>query len=121
MKEDKELKALYQFNGTEKYYKYFGVLITDGIVYIMNNGYNWFVSDTIITILSSERIQKYLKNENFLSIKLKVDLNNKTAKVTIEDGNNNVLDYMLYSYTDAKIEELVLFYCNGVLMLANEY
>jgi hypothetical protein len=121
MKEDLELKALNQFHGTLNYYRYLGILITDGIVYIMNNGYSWLVSDTIITIHFDKRIQNYLKNENFLSIKLKVNKENKTAKVTFEDGNNNVLVYKLYDYTDAKIDELILFYVNGVLMLAREY
>jgi len=120
-KEDLELKALNQFNGTLNYYRYLGILITDGIVYIMQNGYSWLVSDTIITILYDKRIREYLKNENFLSIKLKVNKENKTAKVTFEDGNYNVLAYKLYDYTDAKVEELVLFYVDGVLMLANEY
>jgi len=120
-KEDLELKALHQFNGTLNYYRYLGILITDGIVYIMQNGYSWLVSDAIITIHFDKRIQNYLKNENFIAIKLKVNRENKTAKVTFEDGNYNVLAYKLYDYTNAKIEELVLFYVDGVLMLSNEY
>jgi hypothetical protein len=120
-KEDLELKALHQFNGTTRYWDYLGMLITDGIIYIMQNGYNWLVTDAIITIHSDKRIQNYLKNENFLSIKLKVNRENKTAKVTFEDGNNNVLVYHIYDYTDAKVDELVLFYVDGVLMLSNEY
>jgi hypothetical protein len=120
-KEDLELKALDQFIGTTKYYEYLGMKITDGIVYIMQNGYSWLVSDTIITILYDNRIREYLKKDNFIAIKLKVNKENKTARLTFEDGNYNVLAYKLYDYTDAKVEELVLFYVDGVLMLANEY
>jgi hypothetical protein len=118
---DLELKALHQFNGTTKYYEYIGMNVTDGIVYIMNNGYSWLVSDAIFTIYFDIRIKEHLKKDKFLVIKLKVNRENKTAKVTFEDGNNNVLVYHIYDYTDAKVDELVLFYVDGVLMLANEY
>jgi hypothetical protein len=120
-KEDLELKALHQFNGTTKYYEYIGTNITDGIVYIMQNGYSWLVSDAIFTIYFDIRIKEHLKKDKFLVIKLKVNRENKTAKVTFEDGNNNVLVYHIYDYTDAKVDELVLYYIDGVLMLANEY
>lgn len=118
---DLELKALHQFNGTTKYYEYTGTNITDGIVYIMNNGYSWLVSDAIFTIYFDIRIKEHLKKDKFLVIRLKVNRENKTAKLTFEDGNNNVLVYHIYDYTDAKVDELVLFYVDGVLMLANEY
>jgi hypothetical protein len=118
---DLELKALHQFNGTTKYYEYIGMNVTDGIVYIMNNGYSWLVSDAIFTIYFDIRIKEHLKKDKFLVIKLKVNRENKTAKVTFEDGNNNVLVYHIYDYTDAKVDELVLYYVDGVLMLSNEY
>ena len=118
---DLELKALQQFNGTTKYYEYFGTKITDGIVYIMQNGYSWLVTDAILTTYFHIDVKEYFKKEKFLVIKLKVNKENKTAKVTFEDGNGNVLLYKLYDYTDAKVEELTLFYVDDVLMLANEY
>jgi hypothetical protein len=120
-KEDLELKALHQFNGTTKYYEYIGMTVTDGIVYLLQNGYSWFVSDAVFTTYFDIRIKQYLKKDKFLVIRLKVNRKNKTAIVTFEDGNNNVLVTHFYNHTDAKVKELVLYYVNGVLMLSNEY
>jgi len=39
-KPDLELKALNEFIGTQNYYRYMGVLLTDGVKYIMENGYS---------------------------------------------------------------------------------
>ena len=50
MKEDLELKDLGQYYGTTQYYNIMGVNITDGVEYIMKNGYSWFVTDTIAVI-----------------------------------------------------------------------
>ena len=90
-------------------------------VYLLQNGYSWFVSDAVFTTYFDIRIKQYLKKDKFLVIRLKVNRKNKTAIVTFEDGNNNVLVTHFYNHTDAKVEELVLYYVNGVLMLRNEY
>ena len=62
-----------------------------------------------------------IKQEEFLVIKLNVDLNTHQAILRITDGNKRVLYTQNYEYTDAKTGELTLFYTNGVLMYAGEY
>jgi len=121
MADKEDLEALHQFNGTTKYYEYIGMNVTDGIIYLVENGYSWFVSDAIFTIYFDIRIKKHLKKDKFLVIRLKVNRKNKTAIVMFEDGNNNVLVSHVYNHTDAKVEELVLYYVDGVLMLNSEY
>ena len=111
--DDLELKDLGQFYGTEQYHAGFlGVNMTDGVAYIVSNGYSWFVTDAISVI----RIM--LKGKEFLSVKLTVKDN--TAKMEITDGNDNVLYRQNYDYTDAK-RDLTLFYADNVLMLSGEY
>lgn len=111
---DLELKDIGQFIGTEQYHKgYLNTLLTDGVVYIMENGYSWFVNDAISVL-------KYKKINNVF-IKLKANTQEHTAVITIEDGNGNIYYSQNYEYTDAKVDELILFYQNNVLMLIGEY
>lgn len=109
---DLELKQLGHFTGTQKYVNVMGVNVTDGVEYIMENGYSWFVTDSIAVIKSE------LKDEEFLSISLK--LKDNTGEMIITDGNNKILYTQQYKYTDAK-RDIKLFYCDNILMLNNEY
>jgi len=114
---DLELKQLNQFIGTESYHQVYidkKIAGTDGVAYIMENGYSWFVTDMLAVVCTKPEIRK----QEFLAIKLKVK--DKTAKATIEDGNDHVLYQQDYSYTDAK-KDLTLFLTNDVLMLSGEY
>ena len=113
MEMDKELKQINGFIGTTKYYNVMGANVTDGVHYIMENGYSWIVTDSIV-ILRME-----LKKYDFMTVKLKLLLDNK-AKMIITDGNDKVLYTQDYNYTDAK-KDLTMFYTNNVLMLDSEY
>lgn len=114
-KDDLELRDLGQFYGTEHYYKGFlNTTLTEGIAYIINNGYSWFVTDTISIIKLHPRV----KGEEFVAIDLKIE--GKEAQMIITDGNNNILYKQKYGYTDAK-REITLYFVNDVLMLSGEY
>lgn len=112
---DLELKALGSFTGSLHYYNVLGVFVTDGVKYIMENGYSWFVTDAIAAIKFNPRLRK----EPFLVVKL-ANLRDYECDLIIEDGNYNVLYRQHYKFTDAR-RELKLFYSNNVLMLASEY
>lgn len=112
-KDDLELKDLGQYYGTQGYAGVLGVNVTDGVQYIMNNGYSWFVTDMIAVLRTKIK-------ELFCSVKLKVDKEKKTAVATIDDGNGKILYTQEYDYTDAK-RDLHLFFTNNVLMLSGEY
>jgi hypothetical protein len=116
--DDLTLKDLEQYSGTEQYHKIFlfpFANLTDGVYYIINNGYSWFVTDVLSVIATDEKIRQ----EDFLSIKLKLS-DDKTAVMEITDGNEKILYTQNYNYTDAK-RELNLFYTNSVLLLSGEY
>lgn len=114
-KDDLSLKDLGLYYGTENYYNVMDVNVTDGINYIMKNGYSWFVTDFLSLIATNHNS---IKGQEFLSIKLKLDGNKGLMVVT--DGNRKKLYTQKYGFTDAK-KQLNLFYTNGVLMLSGEY
>ena len=114
-KDDLDLKDLGHFTGTEQYHNVMGTNITDGVAYIMNNGYSWFVTDAIISIRMTPR----LKKEEFLVVKLIVKPDNE-AVTEISDGNDNVLYTQKYGYTNAK-QDVTLYYITKVLLLTGEY
>ena len=114
MSDDLQLGDLNQFYGTTQYHRgYMGVLYTDGVAYVCENGYMWAITDASV-ILKME-----LSGHEFISLKLK--LNDKGgASMVYEDGNGKQLYKQDYTYTDAK-RELSLYYTGGVLMLSGEY
>jgi hypothetical protein len=119
-KPDLELRDLEAFYATQNYYKYMGVLLTDGIKYIAENGYSWFVTDAVAVIVAHPKIRRYLARDNFLTIRLKLNKKENSAQMVFEDGNYKKLYVQKYKITDAK-RELTLFFCDNVLMLASEY
>ena len=112
--EDLELKEIGQFYGTTQYYNVMGINATEGIKYIMDNGYAWVVTDAAVII------RMLLKNEKFVLIKLKLNKEEGTAIIEYSDGNNNKVHEQKYEWTNAK-KNLKLYYSNGVLMLPGEY
>lgn len=116
---DLELKALSNYYGTEHYYSVLGSTVTDGVRYLMENGYSWLITDVIPLL----RLRDNLKREPFLAIQL--TLHNSEAHLTITDGGkDDNLPVALYShhykFTDAR-RELKLYFANNVLMLSSEY
>ena len=113
--EDLELRDLDNYFSTEQYHRIFlGTIATDGVIYIMQNGYSWFVTDAISVI-------KYkFAHEAFLTAELRVNKENSTADMVITDGNGHVMYKQHYMYTDAK-RDLTLYYTSKVLMLGSEY
>ena len=109
---DLTLPALSNFYGTEHYYDIWGIRITDGIKYIMDNGYSWFVTDALAVI------RYKLRDAEFLVVRL-ANLKNNECDLIIED-DGRVLHKQHYNYTDAEIE-FKLWYVGGVLMLPSEY
>lgn len=110
-KPDLELKALGQFSGTPEY-------LTDGVDYIMRNGYSYLITDILALIPFKSR----LRIEPFLAITYAVDLEKHTGEFVITDGNKHKLYSQKYGYTNAKIKEpLKMFLTDRVLMLAGEY
>ena len=113
-KDDLGLKDLGEYFGTEQYHNVMGTNVTDGVIYIMQNGYSWFVTDFLAVAKFNEKV----KVEEFISVKLKID--GDKAKMVVTDGNDVILYEQKYVWTNAKVE-LTLFFTDKVLLLSGEY
>ena len=124
-KPDLELKALNQFSGTQQYYRVLGFNVTDGIHYIMENGYSYLVTDLLAVCLvgvKGTRLRELARTGSFLVITYKVDREARTGIWEIrEDSDQPILYSQKYEYTNAKVEEVKMFLIDRVLMLAGEY
>jgi hypothetical protein len=116
MADDLELEKLDNYTGTEHYYSVLGSKITDGVKYIMDNGYSWLVTDTIAVITSDEKLMK----EDFLSIKFELGKKPETGTLSITDGNDTVFYKQNYTFTTAK-RNIKMFFQNNTLCLMSEY
>jgi hypothetical protein len=115
---DLELKHLSSYYCTDQYFTeplFKGIKWTDGVNYIMKNGYSWFVTDALSVIVCTPLIRR----EEFLVIKLTRAGDNE-ADLTIDDGNDHQLYDQHYDLTDAK-RDLRLYLRDSVLMLPSEY
>lgn len=119
---DLYLKELSHYsNGTDNIYRdrLTRIKYSDGVKYIAENGYAWFVSDALAVI----KLKPKVRTESFLTVKLNLCTSNK-ASLTIDDGGKNgespkILHHQHYDWTDAKVN-IELFYENGLLMLPSE-
>lgn len=107
--------VLGQFTGTMNYYEVLGSKVTDGVKYLMDNGYSWFVTDFLVMA----KMKRALRKEAFLSIELEL-MEGSKGKMIVTDGNNTSMYKQRYEYTDAETE-IKMFFCDNVLMLRSEY
>ena len=120
--DDLMLKDLEQYEGTTKYYDYSSVGIigkvklTEGVAYIIRNGYSWFVNDAVSVILCELKSRA----EGLLCVKLILcPCCRESAQMIITDGADTIFHTKDYDVTAAK-RDLVLYYSNGVLSLSGE-
>lgn len=106
---------LSQFTGTEHWYRhpFSKVTYTDGVKYFAETaGAYWFLD--IAVCLPME-----YPGEDFMSIAL--DVTDGKAKLTVDDGNENVLMTKDIEPTDCPAGKYCFFLTNNVLMLTSEY
>ena len=115
MTDDLYLKDLNQYYCTSQYYNVMGVHVTDGVKYVMDSGYSWFVTDAIAVIKVGP---KRVRIQPFLTVELHLK-KEKEAEMIMTDGDNHKVYEQKYKYTDAK-RELKLYYSAGVLLLPSE-
>lgn len=107
-----------QFTGTEHYYNYLGIKLTDGVKYLAEiGGAFWFLD-----IICSYQANKNIKAKHFQVWMLKVDLEKKTGIVTMkEDTGMPDLVTQNLEYTDFPLDEITLWLIDGILILPSEY
>lgn len=104
MEEKEIIKQLNGFHGSEHFYRdYLGVVLTDGVKKLCElcKCY-WVITDMAVILMD-----RFLHKEDFIVVKIRVN-EDKSCKITLEDGNNNKLYEQKYEYTDFPLKEYTL-------------
>ncbi len=115
-----QLKAeLKQFTCTEQYY--YNPLFpkhryTDGVKFLAEKAGAYWLLDFIFGYSDETE----LKDQPFQVWKLKVN-DNRSASITVEDGNDTVLKSFKIPFTDFPLQEMDLWLIDKVLILPSEY
>ncbi|EKD42200.1 MAG: hypothetical protein ACD_73C00271G0001 [uncultured bacterium] len=109
---------LSQFTGTEQYYRFHELLLTDGTYYLAEAAKCFWFIDVIWSYVG-----RWLDKEDFITCKLTV--NDSIGKVVFDDGNKNVLASQTIPYTDFPLDKIQLYIVRQdnqfVVMLPSEY
>ena len=119
---EKTLNAadLAQFTGTEQWFRHSinsKVLYTEGARHVAEHGQAYWLLDEIALI---QPYDKRVAAEAFQVWKLVVRLD-KTARLTCDDGNDNIVFSKNIEYTDFPLETITLYFANNVIHLPSEY
>jgi hypothetical protein len=107
------------FTGSENWYQHWlgKCLYTDGVKYVADQaGAHWLIDEIAIN-----QTRPKVRAEKFQVWVLKVDLENRTAVLSCDDGNDHAVFSKKIEYTDFPLAE-IRFYCtDGVILLPSEY
>ena len=113
------LKTLLKsYGGADIFYRnslFRGYVYTEGVRYLAEEAGAYWLIDYIL----SHQLEPKLKKQPFQVWKIVVQ--NDSAAVTVEDGNDNVVTTMKISYTDFPLEEITLWLVDKTLLLPSEY
>ena len=112
---------LAQFTGTEHWYKHWlgKVVFTDGVKYLAEragNGCFWLLDEIAIS-----QSRPKIRAEEFQVWILKVDLEKRSAVLTCDDGNENVVFTKAIEFTDFPMPEMKLYFTDNTILLPSEY
>lgn len=114
------INDLLQFNGSQEYYPYYSLLLTDGAYFLAEKAQCFWLMDVIWTHSVSKQ---WYGKESFVTCTLTVE--NHQGKVTFHDGNDNFISSQNIPYTDFPLERTQLFLVSDgsqfVVMLPGEY
>ena len=111
---------LNHFTGSETWYRHAfvrDVLFTDGAKHVADTGGAYWLLDEIAL---AQRYKKKVAAEEFQVWTLKVK-DDRTAKLTCEDGNGNAVYAKRITFTDFPLDEISLYFCNNTILLPSEY
>ena len=111
---------LAQFTGTEKWHSLEPlskkIIFTDGVSYLTEHGGAlWLITD-IIAFQDEEKVSA----EPFQVWKLEVN-DDKSAKLTCDDGNGNQVFSNDYNETDFPLKEVTVWLTDDTILLPSEY
>jgi hypothetical protein len=111
---------LTQFTGSENWYRHGinrNVLYTDGARHVAEHGGAYWLLDEIAIIQPHD---KSVAAEDFQVWKLTVRPD-RSATLTCDDGNDNIVFTKTIAYTDFPLDEITLYFANNTIHLPSEY
>ena len=111
---------LAHFTGSEQWYRHplvRKVVYTDGAKYVADNAGAYWLIDEIAFGQSVPAVAA----EAFQVWKLTVDLAEKNAVLTCDDGNDRVVFTKPIEFTDFPLDEIRFYFTDHTILLPNEY
>jgi hypothetical protein len=111
---------LRQFTGSEQWYRHGinrTVLFTDGAKYVADQGGAYWLLDEIAL---AQRGNSRVAAEEFQVWKLAVKPD-RTATLTCDDGNGNIVASKAIPFTDFPLDEIELWFTNNTIYLPSEH
>ena len=109
-----------QFTGSETWYRHGinrKVLYTEGAQFVAERGGAYWLLDEIALI---QPYNEAVAAEEFQVWKLKVNAN-RTAVLTCDDGNGNIVFSKDIEFTDFPLPEITLWFANNTIYLPSEH
>lgn len=119
--EEEFSNAIAGFIGTEQWHPSgYGFTLTDGVQFLVTNGGRGdSTAYWLIDVVFSYQFEPAVKKERFQVYKFK--RNGDGLDLVITDGNETVLGTQNIEYSDLRVDELTLWFVDGVLILPSEY
>ncbi len=118
---EKTLRAsdLAHFTGTQVWYRHWLnpiITYTEGAQYVAETGGAYWLLDAIV----SHQINAAVRAQEFQVWTLKV-ADDRSALLTCEDGNDNLVTTQRIVITDFPLSEITLWFTDDVILLPSEY
>jgi hypothetical protein len=107
------------FTGTEQWYRHWlgKSLYTDGVRFVAEQaGAYWLVDEMAIS-----QTRPKVKAEEFQVWTLRTDLEKRSAVLTCDDGNGNIVFTKKIDYTDFPLAEVKFYLTDNTILLPSEY
>ena len=122
MSKSEKLSAIHlrQFTGSEHWYRHGlnrKVVYTDGAKYVADEGGAYWLLDSIAI---AQLYEKSVRGEGFQLWTLKVK-EDRTAILTCDDGNGNIVYTQQLEFTDFPIPEIKFYFTDNTILLPSEY
>lgn len=109
-----------QFTGSDTFYRYGlagDVLFTEGVKYVADTAEAYWLLDLICI---ANVYEPKVRAEEFQLWTLAVQ-DNTTGVVSCDDGNGRIVYKQTLTFTHFPAPGIKLYFCNGTILLPNEY
>lgn len=110
---------LKQFTGSERFFKnplFRGFVYTEGVQFLAERAGAYWLIDYILSYQHDRKI----KEQPFQVWVIRVK-DDRSATITVEDGNKNPVQRFELEFTDFPLKECSLWFIEGTLLLPSEY